>query len=64
MKFFFSTPGYYYSTRLCLPGILLLITLVLHSQVKTASVFTDNMVLQQTSSVPLWGWASPGKTIS
>ncbi|HVF97074.1 MAG TPA: sialate O-acetylesterase [Flavisolibacter sp.] len=35
----------------------------LRAQVKLASLFTDNMVLQQQSKVGIWGWASPGKNI-
>jgi len=27
-------------------------------------VFGDNMVLQQAKSLPIWGWAAPGETIS
>lgn len=33
------------------------------AQVKLASLFTDNMVLQQQSQVPVWGW-SDGSNIS
>lgn len=32
--------------------------------VTLASVFSDNMVLQQQSSAAIWGWAKPGKTIT
>jgi sialate O-acetylesterase len=35
-----------------------------YTQLKLASIFTDNMVLQQQSKDAIWGWASPGKTIS
>jgi sialate O-acetylesterase len=30
---------------------------------KLASVFTSNMVLQQQSQAPIWGWAKAGKSI-
>ena len=36
---------------------LLAITLVL------ANIFSDHAVLQQESSVPVWGWGDPGKTV-
>ncbi len=32
--------------------------------IKLPSIFTDNMVIQQKSSVAFWGWASAGKTVS
>ncbi|MBV4357625.1 sialate O-acetylesterase [Pinibacter aurantiacus] len=34
------------------------------AQVKLASLFTDNMVLQQQSDVAIWGWAKAGANIS
>lgn len=30
------------------------------AKVKLASIFTDHMVLQQQSNVPIWGWAKAG----
>lgn len=30
---------------------------------KLPAIFSDNMVLQQKSSVPVWGWNSPGKMV-
>ncbi|MFM6975849.1 MAG: sialate O-acetylesterase [Sphingobacteriaceae bacterium] len=33
-------------------------------QVKMASIFTDNMVLQREAQVPVWGWSAAGKNIS
>jgi len=35
-----------------------------NAQVKMANLFTDNMVLQQQSSVPVWGWDKAGTHIS
>ena len=43
---------------------LILSTSVLYSKVVLAPVFTDNMVLQQQSSVTIWGTASPGKKVT
>ena len=34
------------------------------AQVKMASIFTDNMVLQQKAKVPVWGWSQSNKTVS
>lgn len=34
------------------------------AQVKLASLFTDNLVLQQKATVAVWGWATPGKIIA
>ena len=30
---------------------------------QVASIFTDHMVLQRESSVPVWGWAEPGTKV-
>jgi sialate O-acetylesterase len=43
---------------------MLLITIFTQAQVKIPSVFSDNMVLQQNSSVTIWGWASPQEKIT
>lgn len=37
---------------------------LLYAQVTVSGMFTSNMVLQQNSEVSIWGWASPGDTIS
>lgn len=34
------------------------------AQPRLAALFTDNAVLQQKSRVAVWGWSSPGKTVS
>jgi sialate O-acetylesterase len=34
------------------------------AQVKLASIFTDNMVLQQQSEAPIWGWDKAGSTVT
>ena len=31
--------------------------------VRVASVFADNMVLQQNAKIPIWGWASPKEMV-
>lgn len=35
----------------------------MHAEVKLAALFSDNMVLQQSQPVPVWGWASPGESV-
>lgn len=34
------------------------------TQLRLASLFTDNMVLQQQTKAAIWGWTTPGKNIS
>nr|WP_199074974.1 sialate O-acetylesterase [Pedobacter sp. ASV19] len=34
------------------------------AEVRLASIFTDHMVLQQKSEVPVWGWAKAGVKVS
>jgi sialate O-acetylesterase len=34
------------------------------STLKLASIFGDNMVLQQNLPVPVWGWAAPGTAVT
>jgi len=33
------------------------------AEVRTAAVFSDNMVLQQGKAVAVWGWADPGEKV-
>ncbi|MFT6855852.1 MAG: sialate O-acetylesterase [Cyclobacteriaceae bacterium] len=33
------------------------------SEIRVAGLFTDNMVLQQNSNVPIWGWATAGSSV-
>lgn len=35
-----------------------------HGQLKPAQIFTDHMVLQRNTPVPVWGHAEPGETVS
>lgn len=37
---------------------------IVRAQIKLCSLFTDNAVLQQKAAVPVWGWATAGKTIT
>ncbi|MBD1420507.1 sialate O-acetylesterase [Sphingobacterium chuzhouense] len=43
---------------------LLSVSLGLHAEVRLSAIFTDGMVLQQQKSVPIWGWAGKGATVS
>lgn len=36
----------------------------LHADVKMPNIFGSNMVLQRDSELPVWGWASPGETVT
>ncbi|MEG2163888.1 MAG: sialate O-acetylesterase [Bacteroidales bacterium] len=38
-------------------------TLIAKAQVGLPAVFSDNMVLQQRSDVPVWGWGNPNQEI-
>ena len=33
------------------------------SELKLAGIFIDNMVLQQNTNTPFWGWAGPGTNV-
>lgn len=46
-----------------LAGCLSMFTSILCAQVRIASVFTDGMVLQQSSAAPVWGHAKPGTEV-
>jgi sialate O-acetylesterase len=50
-------------STLMLIGIFLIQTSASFAQVRLNNLFTDNMVLQQQSSVPVWGWAQPGEKV-
>lgn len=44
--------------------IFLCFSLGANAQVKMASIFTNDMVLQQLAKVPVWGWSSPNRHIT
>ena len=35
-----------------------------YADVRLHGLFTDNMVIQQSMNVPVWGWAEPGEKIT
>ncbi len=43
---------------------VLVCAVIARADVKLPAIFGDGMVLQQKSSVTLWGWAAPGEKIS
>jgi sialate O-acetylesterase len=45
-------------------AIVLFLAGVLSADVRLPSVISDNMVLQQGKSVPIWGWADPCETVT
>jgi sialate O-acetylesterase len=51
-----------YAKKLALLALLLPINQVF-ADIKLPSIITDNMVLQQKSTVTLWGWATPGEKV-
>jgi sialate O-acetylesterase len=50
-------------TTAFLIALITIMSLRVHAQVKMASIFTSNMVLQQQMAVPVWGWDKAGKKI-
>ena len=44
--------------------ILLSVCTLSFAQVKMASIFTDNMVLQQEAKVAIWGWTNQNQSIT
>lgn len=47
---------------ICIISILFFTTIVC-AQLKLPAIFSDHMVLQQQTKVPIWGWAKSGETI-
>lgn len=43
---------------------LFLLLTQLIAEIKLPAVFSDHMVLQQQSAVPIWGWSDPGERIT
>ncbi len=44
--------------------IVLLFSLPSFGKVKLPSIFADDMVLQRNTKVKIWGWGSPGETVT
>ena len=45
-------------------GAVLAFQISARAELKLPAIFGDNMVLQQQQSVPVWGWAAPGATVT
>ncbi|MFX1681419.1 sialate O-acetylesterase [Mitsuaria sp. CC2] len=50
--------------RRLLPVLLGLAATAAQADVRLASVFGDNMVLQRDRPIRIWGWAAPGRTLN
>lgn len=50
--------------KLLASGLGLFLFISSQAQVKLASIFTDNIVLQQQSQAPIWGWDKAGSTVT
>ena len=44
--------------------VLLISFFSVQGEVSLASIFSDNMVLQRNSKIPVWGWAKPNEIIT
>ena len=49
----------YTMKKLTVP-FLLIISITTSAQLRLPNVFSDHMVIQRESDVPVWGWGSPG----
>ncbi len=47
----------------CLAMLVAMSVSVTQAEVKLPAVFSDNMVLQRTIEVPVWGWADAGEKV-
>lgn len=50
--------------RYVLLFLLLFLPCLSRAEVKLPALLTDNMVLQQKTTVALWGWAAPGEVVT
>lgn len=42
---------------------LIFVSFQMHAKIKLPALFSDNMMLQQKSKAPMWGWADPNTTL-
>ena len=43
---------------------MLFMTQLSHADIRLNSLFSDHMVIQRESQIPIWGWADPGEKVS
>src|SRR5688500_6567628 len=48
----------------CIFVLFIFLSFSLNARVKLPAFFCDNMVLQQQSGTPVWGWAKEGVNVS
>jgi sialate O-acetylesterase len=49
--------------KFCAIAVLLFLSVVLKANIRLPNVINNNMVLQQQSTVKLWGWAAPNEKV-
>lgn len=60
-----NTPMKTLAKRLALLTVVMVILIQgTRANISLPEIFSDNMVLQQKSEVPLWGWAKSGETVT
>ncbi len=50
--------------RLVVLTLVLLIPQQLHAQLRLSHLFSDGLVIQRDTPVPVWGWAEPGEQVT
>jgi sialate O-acetylesterase len=50
-------------SRLLAVFLLFFMQVGIAQELKLPAIFSDNMVLQQKTSAPIWGWSAPGKEV-
>jgi sialate O-acetylesterase len=43
--------------------VLISFSIILRAQVVMPGIFTDRMVLQRNTLIPVWGWAQPNEKV-
>ncbi|UKM64319.1 sialate O-acetylesterase [Flavobacteriaceae bacterium GSB9] len=50
--------------KLVIAVICVFSVLTIHAEIKLPALFTDNMLLQQQSNTPIWGWANKNERVT
>ena len=48
----------------CILLLIFISVTTIYAEVKPAIIFSSNMVLQQGTNIPVWGWADDGEKVS